>query len=267
MKLPISESKTRYNIEALARGLEILALFSSERPTLAFPQIVALLGMHKSTVYRMIATLESSHFLEQDPITRQYRPGIRVLQLGFTAINSMELHQAAHPHLEKLAQLLGETVSMAVLDDFRTIYVDRIRNQSIVGVVMNVGSSLPAHCSSLGKVLLADLPQSELDSLLAVHELAAYTPQTITDPQDLSEELGKIRQAGYAIGDEELALGLRAVSAPLRDATRRAVAAVNVTGLADRMSYQRIEEEIIPALLGAVRRISSALGYLPNPSA
>lgn len=262
MKQTTSHSKERYNIEALARGLEVLSLFSMERPSLSLSQIVETLQLNKSTAYRVLSTLEALGYLEQDAATRLYRPGLRVLQLGFTAVNSMEVRQIARPFLEKLSQELGETVSLAVLDGFRTVYVDRVRNQSIVGVTLGVGSSLPAHCSSLGQVLLADLPASELDALLATHELTAFTPKTLTSAAALRARLGEIRQRGYAVGDEELAPGLRAVSAAVRNASGRAVAAVNVTGSTERIGYRRLEEEIIPALLETVGRISTALGYL-----
>ncbi|GAB4505756.1 MAG: IclR family transcriptional regulator [Anaerolineales bacterium] len=262
MKPPASHSRDRYNIEALARGLDVLSLFSVERPALSFSQIVKMVQLNKSTVYRVLSTLEAQGYLEQDAATRLYRPGLRVLQLGFTAVNSLEVRQIARPHLEKLSQALGETVSLAVLDGFRTVYVDRVRNQSIVGVTLGVGSSLPAHCSSLGQVLLADLPAAKLDALLAAHELTAFTPKTLTSVPALRARLEEIRQRGYAVGDEELAPGLRAVSAAVRNGCGQAVAAVNVTGSTERLPYPRLEQEIVPALLETVGRISTALGYI-----
>lgn len=264
MKPEVENPKSRYNIEALARGLDILSLFSAEHPALSLSQIVLRLHLNKSTVYRVLSTLEAMHFLEQDPSTRLYRPGLKVLQLGFSAINSLEIRQVVHPQLEQLSQELGETVSLAVLSGFKTIYVDRIRNQMIVGVILGIGSSLPAHCTSLGKVLLADLPITELDHLLEMNELAGFTPQTIVTPLALRSELKLVRQNGYAIDDEELASGLRAASAPIWDISRRVVAAVNVTGTVHRMSHERLNNEIIPALLTTTHKISAALGYLPE---
>ncbi|MEI6291923.1 MAG: helix-turn-helix domain-containing protein, partial [Chloroflexota bacterium] len=122
MKLIESSSKSRYNIEALSRGLEILSLFSARCPTLSLMQIVEKLHINKSTAFRVLSTLESMQYLEHDPSTRLYRPGLKVLQLGFTAINGIELRQLARPHLERLSQLVGETVSLAVLNDFHAIY-------------------------------------------------------------------------------------------------------------------------------------------------
>ena len=266
MKPDNSSLKSRYNIEALTRGLEVLSLFSPERPSLSLSQIVEILQLNKSTTYRMLSTLESAGYLEQNKATRHYRPGLKVLQLGFTAIHTLELRQIAHPYLERLSQQLGETVSLAALDGFRTIYLDRIRNQSIVGVVLGVGSSLPAHCTALGKVLLAELPNKELKHLLAMHELNAYTPKTLTTKQSLVAELQKVRAQGYAIDDEELAAALRAAAAPVRDFSKRTVAAVNVTGTTLRITQERLREEIIPALVNVTNQISTALGYFLNSS-
>lgn len=264
MKPDNSSPKSRYNIEALARGLDILSLFSAEHPSLSLSQIVELLQLNKSTVYRVLSTLESMGYLEQDPITGQYRPGLKVLQLGYTAIHTLELRQIAHPYLEKLSQELMETVSLAVLDGFRTIYVDRIRNQSIVGVVLGVGSSLSAHCTALGKVLLADLPAKDINQLLASNELNAYTPKTLRTRKSLLAVLEEIRQQGYAVDDEELASGLRAVAAPIRDLSKRTIAAANVTGTTLHITDERIQEEIIPALINTTKQISSVLGYFPS---
>jgi len=172
--------KSRYSIEALARGLEILSVFSVEHPRLSLSQIVEKKHLNKSTAYRVLSTLESNKFIEYDPITHLYSPGIKVLQLGFTAINNLEIRQIARPYLEILTQEISETVSLAILDEFRTIYIDRVRNQSIVGLVLGVGSSLPAHCNALGKVMLADLPQPALIALLNSQDLQEFTPKTLT---------------------------------------------------------------------------------------
>lgn len=264
MKPTSAPLKSRYNIEALARGLEILSLFSADRPALSLSQIVELLQLNKSTVYRVLSTLEAMQYLQQDTATRLYHPGLKVLQLGFTAINSIEIRQAARPYLERLSQEVGQTVSLAVLNGFHTIYVDRIRNQAIVGVVLGVGSSLPAHCTSLGKILLADLPGGELTNLLAANELTAYTPKTVTTKKALCAELEIISQQGFAIDDEELASGLRAGAAPIRDLTRRAVAAINVSGTTLQISLERLNDEIVPALIETTHQISTALGYVPG---
>lgn len=253
-------AKPRYGIEALARGLEILALFTPESPSLSLTEIVAALELNKSTAFRVLSTLEASGYLERDPATRRYRPGLKVLQLGFTALNGLEVGQAARPYLERLAQGVDETASLGVLDGMRVIYLDRIRNRAIVGVVIGIGSHVPAHCTSLGKVLLADLPPDELNCRLADADLTAFTSHTLTDHRALLGELTLVRQRGYATSDEELAVGLRAVAAPIRNASQKAVAAINVSGPVTTISRERLKAEIIPAVVKTAAQISLSLG-------
>jgi IclR family transcriptional regulator, pca regulon regulatory protein len=160
------KDKSRYNIETLARGLNILELFTSRTPSLSLVEITASLSLNKSTAFRILATLESSGYLERDPTTRKYRPSLKVLQLGFLAINRLEVRQVARPYLEKLSQEVNETVSLCVLHGADIVYVDRIRNRAIVGVVLDIGSHVPAHSTTVGKVLLSNLPADELQKRL-----------------------------------------------------------------------------------------------------
>jgi len=267
MKLASPRSRmfeSRYSIEALARGLETLELFTAEHPSLTLTEVVQALKLSKSTAFRVLSTLESLGYLERDPATRRYRPSLKVLQLGFTALNSLEVGQVARPFLARLAQEVNETVSLGVLDGMNVIYVDRIRTRAIVGVVLEIGSHVSAHCTSLGKVLLADLPLDELDRRLADADLASFTPRTITDRQALLAEVAQARQRGYAMSDEELAVGLRAAAAPIRDATQKAAAAINVSGSVTTISRERLKTEITPAVVKTAAQISLTLGYSPT---
>jgi IclR family pca regulon transcriptional regulator len=205
--------------------------------------------------------LEALGYLQRDPATRRYRPGLKVLQLGFTALSGLEVGQVARPYLERLAQGVNETASLGVLDGMHIIYVDRVRNRAIVGVVIGIGSHVPAHCTSLGKVLLADLPPDELDRRLTDANLTVFTSHTITDGRVLRDELALVRQRGYATSDEELAVGLRAVAAPIRNATQKAVAAINVSGPVTTISRERLKTQIVPAVVKTATQISLALGY------
>ncbi|MDZ4716970.1 MAG: IclR family transcriptional regulator [Roseiflexaceae bacterium] len=254
--------RNRYTIDALARGLEVLAVFSAARPSLTLAEIVALLGMNKSTIFRVVATLESLGFLEHDPTTRRYRPGLAVLQLGFAALSGLEMRQIAHPQLELLAEEFHETASLAVLDrDGRDIvYIDRVRNRAIVGVVLGVGSRVPAHTASLGKALLAELSDADLSEWLAAAPPRALTEQTLTSREQLMADLAATRVRGYAMSDQELAVGLRGAAAAIRDASGRAIAAVSVSGPAATLTLERIEQSVGPAVAAVAARISQALG-------
>jgi IclR family pca regulon transcriptional regulator len=255
--------KSRYNIDALARGLEILALFSKENGSLSMSEIVASLGLNKSTAFRMLSTLETMGYLERDPSTRRYRPSVKVLQLGFAAINGLEFRQVARPFLERLAGELNETITLGVLNGANVFYVDRIRNQAIVGVLLNIGSRLPAHCTTVGRVLLSGLAPDEIKRFLETADLRRYTPRTITSPDALLSEVAAVRRNGYAICDQELAVGLRAAGAPIRDRSGKIVAAINATGSMMTISLQRLRKEIVPAVVRTAREISLSLGYVP----
>jgi len=266
MKHSDAEAKkrtSRYNVEALARGLDILELFTSQNTSLTLTESVSLLNLSKSTVFRLLSTLQTLGYLDLDPETRRYCPSLKVLQLGFTAINSLEVHQVARPHLERLAQELDETVSLCVLDGNHVIYVDRVRNKSIVGVMLKVGSRIPAHCTTIGKVLLADLPPDKLDLFFNSAKLTQYTSRTMCMREVLLSELVKVRKNGYAICDGELAVGLRASGAPIYNRQQKAIAGINVTGASATISMNRLKKNIIPAIVRTAAQISFAFGFDP----
>ncbi|HAJ37122.1 MAG TPA: IclR family transcriptional regulator [Chloroflexi bacterium] len=253
--------KDRYVIEALARGMEALALFTRETPHLSLGDVTASLGCTKSMAYRILSTLEVSGYLTYDQTTRRYCPTVRVLELGFTAIHALGLRENARPLLEALVQAVGETVSLAVLSQGRVLYLERIHNRAIVGIMLGVGSQVPAHATALGKVLLAGLTRAECEQQLALQPLQALTPNTLTDREALLAELEKVRRQGYAVDDEELAPGLRAVAAPVYDEHGHVVAAINITGATTTITHERIETELAPALIATAHAISRALGF------
>jgi len=255
---------SRYNIEALARGLDILELFSPQNTSLSLTEVVSLLKLNKSTIFRLLSTLETMGYLDRDPETRRYRPSLKVLHLGYTVINSLDVRQVARPHLERLAREVEETVSLCMLDGHHVIYVDRVRNKSIVGVMLKTGSRIPAHCATVGKVLLADLPSDELDLYLNGAELTQCTPRTISEQEALFVELAKARKNGYALCDGELAVGLRAAGAPIYNHQQKAVAAINVSGSSTTISIKRLKKMIVPAVVRTAAQISFALGYPPK---
>jgi PcaR/PcaU/PobR family beta-ketoadipate pathway transcriptional regulator len=252
---------SRYNIEALQRGLQVLSLFSRESPVLSLTEIVESTGLAKSTAYRVVSTLASSGYLERDRRTKEYRPGLKVLQLGFSAISSLDVRQVARPHLKQLSMQTGETASLSVLDEMEVVYVDRVRNRQIFGVVLGLGSRIPANCASMGKVMLAHLPDAELERRLVENEVTPCTANSRTDAERLKRELANVREAGFAINDEELEIGLRAVAAPVRDHSGQVIAAINVSGSVRTISRERLIGELAASVAGTAAAISQALGY------
>jgi IclR family pca regulon transcriptional regulator len=251
---------SQYEIEALVRGLDVLKLFTQEHPRWSLSEIVEALDISKSTAFRVLATLESSGYLERDSQSRQYRPGVNVLELGFVALSGLEVRQVAHPYLERLGQEVNETSSLAVREGTSIVYVDRVRNRAIVGILLGVGSRAPGHCTGLGKALLAEMDPDELEGMLGDAPLERYTPRTIVDVSKLLADLKRARQRGFATNDEEFVVGLRTVAAPIRDRTGQVVAAIGVSGSVVTISRQRMQSELGPAVRAAADEVSRELG-------
>ncbi len=254
---------SRYKIESLEHGLEILTLFTTDRSSLNLTEIVRATQLTKSTAFRMVSTLELLGYLERDPETRHYRPGLKVLQLGFTALNSLDVAQIGQPYLKSLSDACGETTNIAIRDGAEIVYVARNATRQIIGVNVQRGSRAPAYCTSMGKAQLIDLSQKELFDLLGEGPYPKMTPSTILYLKDMLLELEKIRQQGYAINDEELAIGLRSVAAPIRGNRGKMVAAINISVPGSRISRQEIEEQLAPKVVKTARLISSLLGAPP----
>ncbi len=254
-------TRPSYTIESLQRGLRVLALFSRESPELSLSQIKNAVELNKSTAYRILYTLEEAGYLERDPQTRLYRPGLKVLQLGFTAISSLEIRQVARPFLQQLAAEVGRTASLSVLDDMEVVYIDRVRHREVIGVMIGPGSRIPAHCASLGKAMLAFLPPDELRRRLDGADLTSCTNNTITDRVDLEADLAEVRRRGFSINDEEWVLGLRSTAAPILDANGAVAGAINVSVPAAEVSREELTTRLSPAVRATAEEISAKLGY------
>ena len=250
----------RYYIEALGRGLQILEAFSEQSPSLSLTEIASTVGLDKSTVFRSVYTLESLGYLERDPETKRYRPGLKVLRLGFAVLNNLEMAQIAQPYLKALSGKCGETTNMTIRDGKEIVYVVRNKTQQVVSVNLQLGSRLPVYCTSMGKAQLIDLSQDELRDLLGEGPYPVMAPNTITTLDALVAELDKVRRQGYAINDEEMAVGLRSVAAPVREASGQVAAAINVSVPSARVSRRKMEMVLALMVVDTAHQISLALG-------
>lgn len=255
------EVRPEYRVEALAKGLRILSLFTEQRPTWRVSDIVPAVAMPLPTVYRVVMTLAAEGYLEHLP-NGDYRPGARVLTLGNAALRSMDLVELATPRLQALAEACKETVNLAVLTGDRVLYLVRLRNADLVTANIQVGSTLAAVHTSIGKLLLAHLEPDELLAQITDDSFAAGGgPNAKVSLDELRTELATIRKEGWAMQDEELAFGLRSVAAPVRDRTGRVVAGANVAVQSRDWSTQRIVRELKPIIVATCAEISSLLGY------
>jgi IclR family pca regulon transcriptional regulator len=253
----------RYS-QSLERGLAILGCFTPKRPVLGIADIADELGMSRSTTHRYVITLVALGYLEQGA-SRKYRLGLRVTDLGMSALNATGLREHSHPYLEELRQRSSYTVNLSVLDGAEILYVDRVRSyrrgQNKIDFGLHLGSRLPAYCTSMGKLLLAYLPEAEQRELIAEIKLAKRGPNTITTKKALRDELDGVHQAGFAVNDEELAPELHAISAPVRDEANEVVAAVNMAAHASMISLEGLVDALGPHLVSTADRISARLGY------
>jgi len=253
------KKKKKYYVEALARGLRILELFE-ELPNPSLSEIALRLDIDTSTAFRSVHTLEEMGFLRRNSETKRYQPGLRILRLGFATLNSLEVTEVAQPYLVALSNQTGENTALAVREGAEIVFVARCPTQQLMSTNLHLGSRLPLYCTSLGRILLMDFSRQELLDLLGEGPYPKLGPNTIANMDDLEIELERARQQGYAINDEELTTGLRAVAAPITDRTGAVVAAMNVSAFSARVSRSQLEMSLAPMLVETTRQISFALG-------
>jgi IclR family pca regulon transcriptional regulator len=257
------EPKSRYYVEAVGRGLRILEAFTEASPNLSLTELSLAAGLDKSTVFRFAYTLEALGYLHRDPETKRYRPGVRVLRLGFAALSRLGLQEIAGPFLKALSVESGETTNMSVRDGAEIVYVARNPTQQIISINLHLGSRLPVYCTSMGKAQLIDLTRQELLDLLGPGPFPARAPKTITRLDRLWAELEAVRLKGYATNDEELAPGLRSVAAPIRGSLGQIVAAINISVPSVRVSRQDLESRLASMVIHTAQDICLALGAAP----
>ncbi len=259
--LQASQKKAR-PLRAVQRVMAILDSFSLERPQLGISEIASLVGLTPSSVYRVVATLERGGFLEQDLATGKYRLGLELFSLGAIVLEQMGLGRQSYPFMEELSLISRETINLGVLRHGEVMYVQKIESPEILRAGLTVGSCIPMHCTAIGKVLLAHLPEAQVEEILRHTGLGSFGPNCITDLARLKAHLAEIRERGYSLDDQELQVDARGIAAPIWDHTGKVVAGLSVAGPATRLTFARMEE-LRPALLRAAEGISRRMGYSP----
>jgi len=249
------------SLQSLERGIAVIQIFSNERPSLTLSEVARLTGITRATARRILLTLEKLGYVRSDERLFSLTP--RVLTLGWAYLSSLNLWEIAQPFMEQLVEKTEESCSAATLDLPEIVYVARVPTRRIMAISLSVGSRLPAHATSMGHVLLADLPADELESYLATEARERFTDQTLTDATELRAELENVRRQGWSFVDEELEIGLRSIAAPIAGHSGRAIAALNVSAAASRVSIDEFHERLRPALLETTSVISSSLRSAP----
>ncbi|MGW6563769.1 IclR family transcriptional regulator [Streptomyces sp. NPDC054975] len=249
------------HVPAVARALDILELFLTGEETLAAPDVVRRLGLPRTTVHELLTTLAARHYLVHAPDhPGRYRLGVRTYQLGSRYAEQLDLAAEGRQVAGEVAETCDETVHVALLEDTDVIYVAKVDSTHAVRMVSAAGRRLPAHCTAVGKMLLASLPPAELDSRIDGRELVAMTPHSITDPAALRSALAEIRERGIATEHRESNPDVSCVAAPVRDSTGRVVAALSVSVPVIRWSEDR-ERDLAELAAKGAADLSVRLGH------
>jgi IclR family pca regulon transcriptional regulator len=244
-------------VQSFARGLNVLRSFGADAPSQTLSETAERVGLSRAGARRILLTLQTLGYVEQDG--RQFRLTPRVMELGFAYLSAQPWWHLAQPVMEELTRALKESSSAAVLDGNEIVYVLRVPTHRIMSINLGVGTRLPAWCTSMGRVLLAALPEDERARRVSAMKLQARTPHTITDPGELLDMLSRVRRQGWALINEELEMGLMSLAAPIRDRSGRVVAAINVSAQASVCTAQAMQTDYLPGLLAAAERISAMI--------
>ena len=251
----------RYLINSVLRATQILESFSMEKTSYTNAELSKKLGINKSSVTRLLSSLETAGFLEKDPATGGHSLSVKLFRIGSVYLSKVDIHEAAMPHLTELASQFNETAHLAILYDNEAFFIDRVESHRSIRMESMVGSRLPVYCTAVGKVLLAHQDEEFLNQYLRSVELKRYTPNTITEDKEFRDHLQEIRDRGYSVDDIEHEPELKSTAAPVRDHTGKVIAGISVAGPAYRMQDDELFERIIRAVIETADRISERLGY------
>ena len=231
-------------IGSVQKALNILGAFTRQKPELSLTDLAALLSLNKSTLFGLLRTLEKNGYVAQNPQTKRYRLGMQLLDRAALAMDYADVSRIAPPYLDELCEKVEENVHLGVLDNGEVIYLYRVQGPHTLSMNSHPGMRTPVHCTAMGKVLLAFLPEVEAKAILMQRELIAYTPHTITDLAQLQQYLREVRQQGYALDAEERDLGNQCVAAPIFDMHDKVVAAISVSIPSVRIGGLRLSNAI-----------------------
>lgn len=252
------EKTKPYKVKVLEKTLNILDLFDEKGKELTPAEIRKSLDLNKSTIFRILNILVDASYLEKNSDTLKYRLGFKLYYLGSLVEGRSEIRNIAHPFLEELTEKCDETVHLVVLDHGEALYLDKLEGKKAIRVVSKVGWRLPTHCSGVGKVMLASLPDETVREIIKEKGLKRFTNNTITDIETLKIELARIRKQGYAIDNEEIEVGLKCIAAPLINLKGEAIAAISISGPKERFSGVEMKR-LIPLVKNASERISDIM--------
>ncbi len=252
-------NKPQQVVQSLDRALDILEKLVERGGAYGVTELSNSLGLHKSTVYRMLSTLQYRGYVEQDK-QGHYKVGLKLFEIGGSVLNSLDLRERIKPYLKKLREETSETTHLGILDRYEVVYIDKEETSEPIRMYSQIGKRISTHCTSLGKVLLAYSSPEIVNEIIREEGLKKYTENTITDEKELKTHLEIVRKLGYAIDDEEQREGIRCIGGPIFDYNGDIIAAFSVAGPITRMTEEKIKE-LAEITLVYSQKISAAFGY------
>ena len=258
MEKALTKNEGKYFfISSFAKGMNILELLS-DNEGLSVSQVARIMNMNRASSHRFLSTLRELGYADKDDHSRYYLTA-KVIELGTKVLDRFEIRKIAHPFLQQVASKFNETINLGFFNGKEVLTLDKIDSTEILRMDSGIGGREPAYCTSLGKAILAYLPDNQLEEYLKAIELIPYTPNTVTTKEKLKEELMLIQENGCAIDDEELSVGLRCVGAPLFDHSGQALYAISISGPSIRFGSKRLQE-MQQALKKICQSLSEKLG-------
>lgn len=251
------QERSRDFVQSLERGLAVIRSFSEDAPRQTLSDVARRTGYSRAACRRLLYTLEQLNYVGVDG--RDFYLSPHTLDIGYSYLASLSFRRIVEPFIEELSCEVKESVSVSVLDEGEVVYVSRVATSRIMTVSISVGNRMPAYCTSMGRVLLASLSVDEQRRRLATVPMTTFTKYTVTDEDAILAELAKVAKRGWAMNDQELEVGLRSVAAPIVDASRRTVAAMNVSTHVGRVNQRELREKMLPALLATTQRVNALL--------
>jgi len=250
-------------IQSVDRALRIIKLVSRKKEGMGVTELASILELNKSSIFKLLSTLVSHGFIEQDSETKRYKLGYIYLELSSILLESIDLRHQAKPYLKELEEITNEVIHLVVYDQGEVVYIEKLEGTETLRTHSKVGKRAPLHCTSVGKVILAYLPKQKVLNILDKKDLEPHTDKTITDKDNFLQELEKVRKQGYGVEIEENEEGISCIAAPIIDNNGDIIAAVSISGPSTRMTERRLEE-LQPLIKKTGDTISMRLGSLPT---
>ncbi|HET8861356.1 IclR family transcriptional regulator domain-containing protein [Marivirga sp.] len=245
-------------VQSLEKGLKVIAAFDAENDKMTLTEVSKKVDLTRANARRILLTLQYLGFVQTED-GKQFSLSPKVLTLGYSYLSALPFQELAKPYLRTLADEVNESCSMSVLDGYDIVYVARVQTNRIMTISLGVGTRLPVYATSMGRVLLAGLPDGEMKEFLRGVKAEQLTPNTITDSEKLIERVQLVKERGWALADQELEIGVRSIACPIKDKYGKTISALNISGHASRVSKDEMLEKFLPHLKSTVAQIENAI--------